>query len=66
MNIDKLIENLENTIAGKKMYLSRIEVWRKRKDEHQSMDEMLHQVVSMNIEELERILVDARMVKNNS
>lgn len=51
MNIDQLVANLENTIAGKEALLRRIDRG------------VVRQFVEINLDELKKILVDAKAVQ---
>ena len=51
MNIDKLVANLENTIAGKQLLVASIE------------HPQLRELIQINVDELKRILADARVVQ---
>ncbi len=51
MNIDLLVQNLENTIAGKELLASTV------------TNATVRQFIQINIEELKRILNDAKAVQ---
>jgi len=51
MNIEQLVANLENTIAGKELELASIQ------------NPNLRDLVHVNVDELKRILVDAKVVQ---
>lgn len=55
MNIDVLVANLENTIAGKQMLLESLS-W---------ANPLIREMVQINIEELQRILADVREIQKN-
>ena len=51
MNIEQLVANLENTIAGKELLVASIQ------------NPPLRDLVQFNVDELKRILVDAKVVQ---
>ena len=51
MNIDKLVANLENTIAGKELLVASIQ------------NPALRELIQLNVDELKRILADAKVVQ---
>lgn len=57
MNIETLVANLERTIAGKQLLLQTIN--------HSSVNltDSVKQLVQINIDELQRILTDAKVVQ---
>jgi dynactin complex subunit len=57
MKIHELRENLENTIRGKEVLLASL------KDNGKEGYHILQHMLSMNIEELEKILADAKVAE---
>ena len=51
MNIEQLVANLENTIAGKELLVASIQ------------NPALRELIQVNVDELKRILVDVKVVQ---
>lgn len=69
MTKDQIIENLERTIAGKEILLSRYEKARKFKNLNDDLDGAVDLAIhiaylQINLEELNKILADVRQLKD--
>ena len=67
MNIQTVITNLKNTIAGKEQYLAKLEQDRQSEDPHARMIAYpVSKMLELNIDELRKILADVEKCAEQS